>query len=365
MFSDRSDSKGPLAPAGTTSRSSGMGSIRKRFNSINIGRRWSWKRGTLTFIAGCVLLVVCTPTGTAQTGWLPKRIGPVGKDLNTVYFLDSKRGWVGGDDGYLSRTDDGGQSWAQQIVGTKDAINDIYFRSKEDGYLLAGNTIFMSSDSGTRWTEARRFLPNEFQGADVELYSVRFSSKKKGWVVGSVSKNDRVIDSILVFTDDAGISWTRQRAPSRFELIHLDFIDDKHGWIVGAEGAILYTFDGGASWTKQASATNATLYHIDFRNEKRGWAVGERGTVLRTMDAGQTWTSVESNVRATFLSVQFVNDDEGWIVGRAGTIMRSDDGGRTWIQQENSTKQNLYALYFNKKIGWAVGGDGMVLRYER
>jgi photosystem II stability/assembly factor-like uncharacterized protein len=311
-----------------------------------------------------LLLPLCVPT-TAQQGWIPSRIGTAGKDLNTVYFLDSKRGWVAGDNGYLSRTDDGGRTWVQQAVGTKDAINDIYFRTKEDGFLLAGNTIFVTRDSGTRWSEARRFLASEFQGATAELYSVRFSSKRRGWVVGSISKNDRVIDSILVNTDDAGLTWTRQRAPSRFELIHLDFVDDKHGWIVGADGAIIYTFDGGQSWNRQRSGTTATLYHIDFRNAKTGWAVGERGTILRTTDGGETWLPVESKVRATLLSVQFVNDDEGWIVGRSGMIMRSDDGGRSWIQQENSTKQNLYALSFNKKVGWAVGGDGVVLRYER
>ena len=70
-------------------------------------------------------------------------------------------------------------------------------------------------------------------------------------------------------------------------------------------------------------------------------------------------------MRATLLSVQFVNEEEGWIAGRGGVILRSADGGRSWIQQENNTKQNLYALYFIKKIGWAVGGDGVTLRYER
>ena len=92
----------------------------------------------------------------------------------------------------------------KQNVGTKAAINDIYFRDKEAGFLLAGNSIFVTRDNGTSWTQARIFLPEEFDGADVELYSVRFSSKKKGWVVGSVSKNDRVVDSILVYTDDGG-----------------------------------------------------------------------------------------------------------------------------------------------------------------
>ena len=79
---------------------------------------------------------------------------------------------------------------------------------------------------------------------------MRFSSKKKGWVVGSISKNDRVIDSIVVYTDDQGLTWQRQRAPSRFELIHLDFVDDKHGWIVGADGAILHIRWGSAGTSK-------------------------------------------------------------------------------------------------------------------
>ncbi|PWT94916.1 MAG: hypothetical protein C5B55_02015 [Blastocatellia bacterium] len=302
---------------------------------------------------------------SAQNGWILSRVSTGGQDLNCVYFLDGKRGWVAGDGGYLSRTDDGGQTWMRQTVGTKDAINDIYFRDKEAGFLLAGNRIFITNDNGTRWNEARAFLPTEFDGADVELYSVRFSSKKKGWVVGSISKSDRVIDSILVYTDDGGTTWTRQRAPSRLELIHIDFVSDKRGWIVGAGGTILFTRDEGQSWSKQNSTTNATLYHVDFRNDKDGWAVGEKGTLLRTNDGGETWVLVPTGVNVTLLSVQFLNDDDGWVIGRSGTILYSEDKGRSWVKQESKTTKNLYALSFNKKVGWAVGGDGTVIRYER
>ena len=55
----------------------------------------------------------------------------------------------------------------------------------------------------------------------------------------------------------------------------------------------------------------------------------------------------------------------GYAVGNAGTALRTDDGGETWKQQDGRTRQNLYALFFDKKGGWAVGGDGLVLRYER
>ena len=311
-------------------------------------------------------LVLMTLSGLvqAQGGWIPTRVNTGGNDLNTVYFLDDKRGWVAGDDGFLSRTDDAGRTWVRQTVNTKAAINDIYFRDKEIGFLLAGNSIFVTRDNGATWTKSRSFLPDEFDGAEVELYSVRFSSKNKGWVVGSVSKGDRVIDSILVYTDDAGQSWRRQRAPSRLELIHIDFVSDKRGWIVGADGTVLFTRDAGESWTKQNTNTNVTLYHVDFRGDKRGWAVGERGTMLRTTDGGETWTAIPTNVQMTLLSVQFLNDDDGWAIGRNGTILRSTDEGKTWARQESTTRQNLYSLHFNKKVGWAVGGAGIVLRCD-
>jgi photosystem II stability/assembly factor-like uncharacterized protein len=320
---------------------------------------------TLLIVVASVAGLAFVSSSAAQDGWASTKVGTGGRDLNTVYFVDSKRGWIGGDEGFLSRTEDSGRTWIRQAVSTTDAINDIYFRDKEAGFLLAGNRIFITRDEGTRWTEARAFLPSEFDGADVELYSVRFSSKKKGWVVGSISKRDRVIDSILVYTDDGGETWRRQRAPSKLELIHIDFISDKRGWIVGNGGAILATNDAGLTWTPQNSGTTNTLYHVDFRNDKKGWVVGERGTLLRTIDGGETWTPTATNARATLLSVQFLNDDDGFVIGRTGTILRTEDAGRSWITQQSATKQNLYSLHFNKNVGWAVGGDGTILRYEK
>jgi photosystem II stability/assembly factor-like uncharacterized protein len=322
------------------------------------------KRRTKCYLSVAMILASCAAV-LAQQGWIATRIAPPKQDLNTVFFLDSKRGWAGGDGGFLTRTEDGGTTWTTQRVATTDAINDIYFRDKERGFLIAGNAIFMTEDNGIRWSEARRFASSEFNGATVELYCIRFSSKKKGWVVGSVSKRDLVVDSILIYTDNGGETWQRQRAPSSSELIHVDFDNDRRGWIVGDGGTILYTNDGGDSWTRQNSGTNVTLYHVDFRNDKKGLAVGAKGTLLKTSDGGSTWTAVKTNVPATLLSVEFVNEDEAWAVGRGATILRTGDGGSSWVRQESSGAQNLYALQFQKKIGWVVGSNGMILRYER
>ncbi|MDT4898194.1 MAG: hypothetical protein QOH25_3271 [Acidobacteriota bacterium] len=327
--------------------------------------RYTRIKSLLQKAALILLFMIPANIASAQEGWVAVESVAAGKDLNAVYFADSKRGWVAGDGGFVSRTTDGGLTWTQASSGTKDAVNDIYFRNKDEGYLLAGNSIFQSEDGGLSWRETRRYFASDFGGAQPELYSVRFSGKKRGWVVGSVSANDVVVDSLVIYTNDGGKSWQRQRVPTKQELIHVDFADEKRGWIVGVGGTILHTEDGGETWAEQLSSTKATLYHVDFRNERLGWAVGERATILRTTDGGLTWAAVETTVRATFLSVEFPDEKAGWLVGRGGVILRSDDGGRTWIQQASKTKQNLYALFMDKKMGWAVGGNGMILQYER
>jgi photosystem II stability/assembly factor-like uncharacterized protein len=311
-------------------------------------------------------LAACAAAARAQElGWAGGRQGQPGKDLNAVYFLDSKRGWAAGDGGVILHTRDGGRMWSRQAVTAKDSFNDVYFRNEEEGYLLARAEIFTTDDGGQSWRTATRFTPQTFGGAEPELYSVRFTSKKRGWVVGSLTRGENVVDSLVLATENGGATWQRQRVPVSDELIHLDFDGERRGWVVGSGGRILHTRDGGESWAVQRSGTTAALYHVEFQGDERGWAVGERGTILRTEDGGRVWRAVPAPVRSTLLSVKFVSKEEGWVVGRGGVILRSDDGGDTWKRQETGTRQNLYALFFNKKFGWAVGGDGLVLRYER
>ena len=323
--------------------------------------------GAALVLCAALLLAACAGTARAQQagGWSGRRHGLQGRDLNAVYFADSKRGWVAGDGGLVLHTRDGGRSWSRQTVATRESFNDVYFRNDEDGYLLAATQIFTTEDGGQTWRPSARFLPQTFGGAEPELYSVRFTSKKRGWVVGSLSRGQNVVDSLVLSTDDGGSSWQRQRMPVRDELIHLDFRGERRGWVVGSGGRILHTADGGGGWAVQTSGTAAALYHVDFESDERGWVVGERGTILRTLDGGRTWRAVPAPVRSTLLSVKFVNREEGWVVGRGGVILRTDDGGETWKQQDGRTRQHLYALFFDKKVGWAVGGDGLVLRYER
>jgi len=313
----------------------------------------------------CLISLFSIQNFYAQEGWSPIKTGDR-DDFITVFFTDSKRGFVAGDNGHFIFTTDGGNSWQKQFVYTEENINEIYFRNSKDGHVVAGRKLFITDDGGKSWKEEIIFNQTDFKNGTPEFLSVRFADKNRGIIVGSVlSKNERVIDSLVMRTDDGGKTWSRIIVPSKIELYHLDFANSSRGWIVGDSGLILITDNGGLTWQIQNSRTKKALYNIDFRDSNNGFAVGADGTILRTENSGEIWEIVKTNFPNTFLRVDFASDKEGWIVGHKGTILRSSDKGKTWIKQESRTEKSLYGLFMTKKYGFAVGANGTILKYER
>ena len=114
-------------------------------------------------------------------------------------------------------------------------------------------------------------------------------------------------------------------------------------------------------------AVSATVGSLQAQTLQPAMARHSGDTTIAAAPASEADTSEVALLvgRSTLLSVGFANSDDGWIVGRGGIALRSGDGGLTWVRQEVPTTQNLYALSVGKKRCWAVGGDGIVLQYER
>jgi len=327
-----------------------------------------WRPGELKQAVFALIFALFGTIGSyAQGGWIPQLTSIKG-DLVAVFFTSNDRGWVAGDEGFLASTTDGGRTWAPYDLKTKDDINEIYFRNEENGYLVAGRNMFVTQDGGRTWKELRIFRTGDFGAGRPEFLSIRFSDKKRGYVVGSVLRTsgdeDVVIDSLLMRTEDGGETWRRIAVPTKTELFHLDFNGNSHGWIVGDNGVILATVDEGNTWTKQASGVTVPLYNVDFRDDNDGYAVGKSGTILRTEDGGRHWEKVPTNFTDTLMRVDFADDKNGWIVGYGGSILRSTDRGKTWVRQESNLRERLYGLYMDKNYGWAVGAKGSILQFK-
>lgn len=328
---------------------------------IRILKKTVWQKSIPAFVC----LIFLTQIIFAQGGWTLIRRGGTG-DLVSVFFTSSEKGWLGGDEGYLAITTDGGKNWLRQAIATKENVNEIYFRNDENGYVLAGGRLFLSKDGGKTWRENVLLNSKDYRGLKAEFLSIRFTDKKRGWIVGSLSnQKDEVVDSLILQTQDAGETWSRVLISYRQELFHLDFVNDSDGWIVGDKGLVFVTDDGGKTWMKQATGILASLYNVDFRDSKNGVIVGGGGAILRTEDGGLNWEKIRAPVTKSLLRVNFIDDKTGWIVGGSGTILRTDDKGKTWIQQDSQTTDSLYGLFMDKKAGWAVGKKGIVLRYSK
>lgn len=73
-----------------------------------------------------------------DTGW-QKRKSPVATDLNSIRFLDDKRGWMIGAGGVLLGTSDSGKTWASEAQGTYPDLNAIAVFSKEAAIIVGQN----------------------------------------------------------------------------------------------------------------------------------------------------------------------------------------------------------------------------------
>ena len=296
--------------------------------------------------------------------WKLGKIDSTG-DLISVFFTSATRGWVAGDEGYLAYTNDGGASWTRFPLNSNDDNNEIYFRNEKNGYLVAGRKMFLTNDGGNSWRETVIYKPGDFRNGTPEFLSIRFADKKYGYVIGSLlNRQGEVIDSLLMRTDDEGVTWQRQPAPTKTELFHLDFSGTSHGWIVGDKGVIMATTDRGQTWHLQNSGTQRALFAVDFLNDREGFAVGGGGTILRTQNGGANWQAVRTNVTQALKRVDFPNEKNGWIVGFNGTVLTTRDAGVSWNVLPVDTKQRLYGLFVDRKYGYAVGEKGVFAQYS-
>lgn len=154
----------------------------------------------------------------------------------------------------------------------------------------------------------------------------------------------------------ASDAWTILTAPTDRDLNRLAFVDDSHGWVVGAAGTILQTADGGASWTAQACPVTEDVVDIRMLPGGTGWALSHEiggfpwnshSTVLKTVDQGENWV-VQAEFDHLYWSLDFTNERHGLLVGDQGEIMITEDGGASWAAAHITDQQT--ALFSVREV---------------
>ena len=301
--------------------------------------------------------------------------GGISDDLSRVYFIDSLRGWAAARRN-LIKTEDGGRTWGVVSTGSQLNYSAVYFLDADTGFAVGEDGILSrTNDGGQNW-DNRKIDDYIGQGwLDVfNLYAITFTDKQTGWITGAGYYGNQIYK-----TNDCGRTWqwcmnnVQQKIFSG--LNDICFTDEMHGFITGDQGVFLRTRDGGNTWQYQNLSTKYQkdeyqfFYSTFFTDSLKGWIVGGNyyAFILKTTDGGINWTEEVNNnseMMHHFYRIRFSNSTSrknGWIVGQFGMIYRTTNEGDTWIPQR---EKNYYlnSIYFiDENYGWAVGDSGIIL----
>jgi photosystem II stability/assembly factor-like uncharacterized protein len=306
-----------------------------------------------------ILITILQVSVFAQQGWSRLTIIKQGDQpavVNAVTY-DGDDIWVVGAKGLIARSSDEGRTFNDAASGVDVALNDVAVRGERICIVGDQGTILRSTDGGRSFIRSNyslRYREGQGEGGIVDLYSVQFIDKETGYIVG-----DR---GLVLATGNGGASWREQYSGTDAQLFHLSFRDTR-GWVVGTGGKILHTTDGGRNWYPQRSGVQEDLNRVYFVDDRVGLISGDKGVLLRSENGGATWERVALKIAEPLFGMSFVDKKTGWVVGYGGRIVRTYDGGRNWIEQDSATTADLFSVSFYKNRGYAVGRDGLVMRY--
>jgi photosystem II stability/assembly factor-like uncharacterized protein len=305
------------------------------------------------------LVAALSVSALAQQGWSrAQSLRQKGRDAtaNAVLY-DGDLVWIVGADGLVARSDDEARNFQEMDLGVSAGLNDVFSR-KEDMWIVGdGGTILLSTDGGRSFVKSLGHSGSgrSTQGdAPRDYYSVQFIDEETGYIVGD--------EGLILASNDGGVSWREQRSGTTAQLFHLSF-QGKRGWVVGTGGVILHTVDGGRNWYPQSSGTTDDLNRVYFLTDKVGLVTGDNGALLRTENGGATWERISLRAKEPLFGISFIDKKTGWVVGHNGRVIRTFDGGVNWVEQDSGTSADLFAVSFRKNNGFAIGKDGLVMRY--
>lgn len=171
----------------------------------------------------------------------------------------------------------------------------------------------------------------------------------------------------IVYSDDAGKSWTQASVPVSSDLVAVSFPTPDRGWAVGHDGVVLHSGDAGRTWQRQldghrAGQLMAERYaELAARNE-----LGSPDKAATLVEEAKRIAGQGAEI--PFLDVWFADQNNGFIVGAFNQIFRTSDGGKSWEpwfhRTDNPNRLHLYAV---RPVGneiFITGEQGLVMKYD-
>lgn len=146
---------------------------------------------------------------------LPASLGSV--SFRSVYFYNASIGFIGGGNGKVLKTTDGGATWAlsNSGVGSTYAVYSFAFFNSTDG-LASGSygTMFKTTDGGANWTSSA------LHDSPANLSCVtRVPNTDSAFVTTSIGGSSVGASTTYLHTGNKGTSWTKVIIPGSYQAL--------------------------------------------------------------------------------------------------------------------------------------------------
>jgi photosystem II stability/assembly factor-like uncharacterized protein len=304
--------------------------------------------------------------------------------------VSARVAWVGGYDGTILTTSDGGRHWRDVSPAGAASLQfrDIQAFDTRHAVAMAAGTatdsaLYVTSDGGRHWRVA-------YQNTNAQAFfdCMSFSDRKHGLVLSDpVDGKFRILA-----TSDGGRSWqVRSNAamPAALtgeaafaaggECITTLGRDAWFGTGGQSQARVFHSRDGGRSWTVRTtgmgSGPTAGVFALAFRDRWHGLATGgdfntptsASDALARTRTGGSSWRLVSdapSGYRSGVAWLPHRHRPTAIAVGISGSDI-SYDGGRSWHQFDTGSFDTVSCAHDG--ACWASGEAGRVavLSYRR
>ena len=288
--------------------------------------------------------------------------------LADVFFADRINGWAVGDRGVIWHTADGGATWHQQASGVWCRLNSVYFIDSRRGWVAGGENrsharsnqgvVLQTTDGGATWS----VMPNLLLPL---LSRIKFFNPNTGVAIGAGSAAH---PSGVFVTHDGGANWQQLPADKAGDWSAGDFLDAQAGAVAASAGEFGTIAQHQVKYSPLAMPSMRSAHAMKLIAPAGGWLVGDGGLLMTTADLGHTWQSPPGALpRGAAEHFDFhalaVQGEHIWIAGSPGTrLFHSPDGGKSWQACATGQLTPIRALTFvDTQHGWAVGDLGCIL----
>lgn len=239
-------------------------------------------------------------------------------DFHRIQFIDNSVGWISITEGeHLLFTDNCGDAWTLQDL--PETGDDFFFVNSNDGWFVSDNAIYKTSDGGNNWV--KQYENPKDDGGNYSIGDLYFIDELKGWVGYSVYWFVEEYSGVLAlfyYTEDGGNNWETLSVTHNHWINSFQFCDELFGYFAGSW--LFKTMDGGLDWNHTNLSDPKDFF---FTNSLEGWAIKENDNpndIYFTKDGGNHWDTCDLDFPVT--SLFFLDADNGWAVGENGLILR-------------------------------------------